>query len=310
MSSLSDLQKQFDYISQLKNSLNTEKPKIFCIGMQNAGKSSLLNALIDDFENKTFSVSDIRETASTKEVPYKNIIYVDTPGIGHSQKDDNTVYDSIINSDMNLFVHNTEGELLEEEVSFLKKIQNGWKNSKEFIDKTIFIISRADLVEPKEIDRLKNRVFIQIEEIFGAKPKIISTSSNDYIQGKTEDELELVKISNIVNLKQDIEKKNLDFKKSRKYKINSLIDKTLAEIENKLLLNNEKIDELENKIKLDKNSIDESLNQTQSTIDNILTRLLKPEGITFKPSKAVFRLRELAKEETWSLIDEVNKKFK
>lgn len=310
MSSLSDLQKQFDYISQLKNSLNTEKPKIFCIGMQNAGKSSLLNALIDDFENKTFSVSDIRETATTKEVPYKNIIYVDTPGIGHSQKDDNTVYDSIINSDMNLFVHNTEGELLEEEVSFLKKIQNGWKNSKEFIDKTIFIISRADLVEPKEIDRLKNRVFIQIEEIFGAKPKIISTSSNDYIQGKTEDELELVKISNIVNLKQDIEKKNLDFKKSRKYKINSLIDKTLAEIENKLLLNNEKIDELENKIKLDKNSIDESLNQTQSTIDNILTRLLKPEGITFKPSKAVFRLRELAKEETWSLIDEVNKKFK
>lgn len=310
MSSLSDLQKQFDYISQLKNSLNTEKPKIFCIGMQNAGKSSLLNALIDDFENKTFSVSDIRETATTKEVPYKNIIYVDTPGIGHSQKDNNTVYDSIINSDMNLFVHNTEGELLEEEVSFLKKIQNGWKNSKEFIDKTIFIISRADLVEPKEIDRLKNRVFIQIEEIFGAKPKIISTSSNDYIQGKTEDELELVKISNIVNLKQDIEKKNLDFKKSRKYKINSLIDKTLAEIENKLLLNNEKIDELENKIKLDKNSIDESLNQTQSTIDNILTRLLKPEGITFKPSKAVFRLRELAKEETWSLIDEVNKKFK
>lgn len=109
MSSLSDLQKQFDYISQLKNSLNTEKPKIFCIGMQNAGKSSLLNALIDDFENKTFSVSDIRETATTKEVPYKNIIYVDTPGIGHSQKDDNTVYDSIINSDMNLFVHNTEG---------------------------------------------------------------------------------------------------------------------------------------------------------------------------------------------------------
>lgn len=310
MSSLSDLQKQFDYISQLKNSLNTEKPKIFCIGMQNAGKSSLLNALIDDFENKTFSVSDIRETATTKEVPYKNIIYVDTPGIGHSQKDDNTVYDSIINSDMNLFVHNTEGELLEEEVSFLKKIQNGWKNSKEFIGKTIFIISRADLVEPKEIDRLKNRVFIQIEEIFGAKPKIISTSSNDYIQGKTEDELELVKISNIVNLKQDIEKKNLDFKKNRKYKINSLIDKTLAEIENKLLLNNEKIDELENKIKLDKNSIDESLNQTQSTIDNILTRLLKLEGITFKPSKAVFRLRELAKEETWSLIDEVNKKFK
>ena len=86
--------------------------------------------------------------------------------------------------------------------------------------------------------------------------------------------------------------------------------KSIAEIENKLLLNNEKIDELENKIKLDKNSIDESLNQTQSTIDNILTRLLKPEGITFKPSKAVFRLRELAKEETWSLIDEVNKKFK
>lgn len=273
MGSLSDFQKQFDYISELKSSLNAEKPKIFCIGMQNAGKSSLLNALIDDFENKTFSVSDIRETANTKEIQYKNIIYVDTPGIGHSQKDNNTVFDSIINSDMNLFVHNTEGELLEEEVSFLKKIQNGWKNSKEFIDKTIFIISRADLVEPKEIDRLKNRVFVQIEEIFGAKPKIISTSSNDYIQGKTEDELELVKISNILELREYIYENKKDIQKNRKYKINSMIKQLIKEINIGLRDFDSEIYNLYNEINTKQKNLFEEKIKIEINIENTFNRL-------------------------------------
>lgn len=273
MGSLSDFQKQFDYISELKSSLNAEKPKIFCIGMQNAGKSSLLNALIDDFENKTFSVSDIRETANTKEIQYKNIIYVDTPGIGHSQKDNNTVYDSIINSDMNLFVHNTEGELLEEEVSFLKKIQNGWKNSKEFINKTIFIISRADLVEPKEIDRLKNRVFIQIEEIFGAKPKIISTSSNDYIQGKTEDELELVKISNILELREYIYENKKDIQKNREHKINSMIKQLIKEINIGLRDFDSEIYNLYNEINTKQKNLFEEKTKIEINIKNTYNRL-------------------------------------
>src|SRR5574344_1417840 len=273
MGSLSDFQKQFDYISELKSSLNAEKPKIFCIGMQNAGKSSLLNALIDDFENKTFSVSDIRETANTKEIQYKNIIYVDTPGIGHSQKDNNTVYDSIINSDMNLFVHNTEGELLEEEVSFLKKIQNGWKNSKEFIDKTIFIISRSDLVEPKEIDRLKNRVFIQIEEILGAKPKIISISSNDYIQGKIEDELELVKISNILELREYIYENKKDIQKNREHKINSMIKQLIKEINIGLRDFDSEIYNLYNEINTKQKNLFEEKTKIEINIKNTYNKL-------------------------------------
>lgn len=281
MSSLSDLQKQFEYISQLKNSLNTEKPKIFCIGMQNAGKSSLLNALIDDFENKTFSVSDIRETATTKEVPYKNIIYVDTPGIGHSQKDDNTVYDSIINSDMNLFVHNTEGELLDEEIRFLKRIQNGWKNSKEFIDKTIFVISRADLAEPKEIHRLKNKIFVQIEEIFDSKPKIISTSSNDYIQGKVEDENELVQVSKIFELRECIYENKKNIQKNREYKINSIIKQLIKEINIRLRNFDLEIENMYSEIKSKKNTLFDEKRKMELIIQNTCNRLQNKINIKY-----------------------------
>ena len=272
MSSMYALEEKYKEILLLKEIFENNIPKISCIGMQNAGKSTLLDALIGDYDKKIFPVSDIRETSTVKEFEYNGILYVDTPGLGYDEKDDKVVYDFIINSDINLFVHNTEGELIKTEVDFLKKIQENWENVEDFINKTIFVISRKDYVEVSDLKRLEERISKQIEDIFNIGAKIVSVSSKDYIEGKQEDEEELIESSNIYLLDKEIKKIDLDLD-ARKYKLQSEMDKLIKEIDFVVENNNKKISELDYKISNKKSSMDKDKEIAEDTIKNILNRL-------------------------------------
>ena len=272
MSSMYALEEKYKEILLLKEIFENNIPKISCIGMQNAGKSTLLDALIGDYDKKIFPVSDIRETSTVKEFEYNGILYVDTPGLGYDEKDDKVVYDFIINSDINLFVHNTEGELIKTEVDFLKKIQENWENVEDFINKTIFVISRKDYVEVSDLKKLEERISKQIEDIFNIGAKIVSVSSKDYIEGKQEDEEELIESSNIYLLEKEIKKIDLDLD-ARKYKLKFEMDKLIKEIDFVVENNNKKISELDYKISNKKSSMDKDKEIAEDTIKNILNRL-------------------------------------
>lgn len=272
MSSMYALEEKYKEILLLKEIFENNIPKISCIGMQNAGKSTLLDALIGDYDKKIFPVSDIRETSTVKEFEYNGILYVDTPGLGYDEKDDKVVYDFIINSDINLFVHNTEGELIKTEVDFLKKIQENWENVEDFINKTIFVISRKDYVEVSDLKRLEERISKQIKDIFNIGAKIVSVSSKDYIEGKQEDEEELIESSNIYLLEKEIKKIDLDLD-ARKYKLKFEMDKLIKEIDFVVENNNKKISELDYKISNKKSSMDKDKEIAEDTIKNILNRL-------------------------------------
>lgn len=272
MSSMYALEEKYKEILLLKEIFENNIPKISCIGMQNAGKSTLLDALIGDYDKKIFPVSDIRETSTVKEFEYNGILYVDTPGLGYDEKDYKVVYDFIINSDINLFVHNTEGELIKTEVDFLKKIQENWENVEDFINKTIFVISRKDYVEVSDLKRLEERISKQIEDIFNIGAKIVSVSSKDYIEGKQEDEEELIESSNIYLLEKEIKKIDLDLD-ARKYKLKFEMDKLIKEIDFVVENNNKKISELDYKISNKKSSMDKDKEIAEDTIKNILNRL-------------------------------------
>ena len=272
MSSMYALEEKYKEILLLKEIFENNIPKISCIGMQNAGKSTLLDALIGDYDKKIFPVSDIRETSTVKEFEYNGILYVDTPGLGYDEKDDKVVYDFIINSDINLFVHNTEGELIKTEVDFLKKIQENWENVEDFINKTIFVISRKDYVEVSDLKKLEERISKQIEDIFNIGAKIVSVSSKDYIEGKQEDEEELIESSNIYLLEKEIKKIDLDLD-ARKYKLKFEMDKLIKEIDFVVENNNKKISELDYKISNKKSSMDKDKEIAENTIKNILNRL-------------------------------------
>ena len=192
-------------IETLKKSISNQLISITCMGLYNHGKSSLLNALIKDFDEKTFKTADIRETTENKSFEYRNINYIDTPGLNADEYDDKRVFDAVKESDINLFVHRiTTGEFVEKEIEFLNKIKDNWGNPLDFINRTIFVLSMVDEVnDDNDIDLAINKMNNQINEIFQTKPLIIPISVTRYKKGNIENKNILIKKSNL-GLLEDI----------------------------------------------------------------------------------------------------------
>lgn len=203
-------------INVLKNSIVNQLINVTCMGLYNHGKSSLLNALIKDFDGKTFKTADVRETITNKSFEYGNINYIDTPGLNAEEYDDKRVYDAVKESDINLFVHTvTTGAFVEKEIEFLNKIKNHWKNPKEFINRTIFVLSRVDKIEnEKDIDLAIDKMNNQIYQIFNINPLIIPVSATRYIKGNLENKNILIKKSKLELLENTINELIEKFKPS------------------------------------------------------------------------------------------------
>jgi len=272
-------QPDIESLKNLQKAMIDNQITITCIGLYNHGKSTLLNVLIKDFEFKTFKTADARETTHNKSVIYNNIKYVDTPGLNAKEEDDKKVMEAIQNSDITLFVHTaTTGELNKKEVEFLEKIQEHWSNSQEFIDRTIFILSRIDNIEAYEdIRGTSNRIKEQIADIFSCNCLIAPVSAMDYKDGMIENENELIIESNIKELENLIdilskESREVIFKTKQKRveqklnelatKLNKIVERNKAKI-TVLKKEQKKIDEA---FKLD-------IKKIESTLKSMYTRL-------------------------------------
>ena len=180
--------------------------KITCLGLLNHGKSSLLNALVDDSKNETFKVSDGRETRKSKEVNFSDFSYVDTPGLNADNEDNSMALEAIKVSDINLFCHNPNtGGLNQAEKYFLEYISTNWENPAKFLNSTIFVFTNMDKIDAQNLELVKAEITNQIERIFSSNDfKIISVSSKYYKDGLAEDVEVLKEKSNIKNLKKEI----------------------------------------------------------------------------------------------------------
>ena len=180
--------------------------KITCLGLLNHGKSSLLNALVDDSKNETFKVSDGRETRKNKEVKFSDFSYVDTPGLNADNEDNSMALEAIKVSDINLFCHNPNtGGLNQAEKYFLEYISTNWENPAKFLNSTIFVFTNMDKIDAQNLELVKAEITNQIERIFSSNDfKIISVSSKYYKDGLAEDVEVLKEKTNIKNLKKEI----------------------------------------------------------------------------------------------------------
>ena len=180
--------------------------KITCLGLLNHGKSSLLNALVDDSKNETFKVSDGRETRKNKEVNFSDFSYVDTPGLNADNEDNSMALEAIKISDINLFCHNPNtGGLNQAEKYFLEYISTNWENPATFLNSTIFVFTNMDKIDSQNLELVEAEITNQIERIFSSNDfKIISVSSKYYKDGLAEDVEVLKEKSNIKNLKKEI----------------------------------------------------------------------------------------------------------
>jgi len=263
----------------MKKAMDKTQANVTCVGLYNHGKSTLLNVLIDDFEYKTFKTADARETTHNKSIIHNDIEYVDTPGLNAKVEDDKKVIKAIQNSDITLFVHTiTTGEFNEVEIKFLDNIKKYWKNPQEFIERTIFVLSRIDNISNGEdIERTSNRMKEQIKDIFHTDCVIIAVSSTDYVDGMLDNEAELISESNIENLKEEIrlksEKSVVEIKKTKIERFEKKYRDLYQKLNSKLKLNQTKIKQLQEEKKRKDIELKNDISKIENTLKSMYSRI-------------------------------------
>ncbi len=267
--------KDIAQLESLKVATELDKVVVTCMGLYNHGKSTLLNALINDCEQTTFKTADIRETTKNKAVEQENIIFVDTPGLNATENDDKRVMDAIKESDINLFVHTvTTGEFTEKEIEFFHKVQKNWKNPQEFLERTIFVLSRIDKAnDDNDVEVVEKRMREQIKNIFSSDSRFISVSALRYINGMKNDQKIIVKKSNLNQLNKLIEGLRLQYlpeiKETRKLRLQKYYDELLKIFNARLQEDSLQLTEL----KRVRKNIQKDIKRTEATLEQKYEKL-------------------------------------
>jgi GTP-binding protein EngB required for normal cell division len=196
-----------EFKNYINNKLNNFKPTLMVYGTYNAGKSTLINALLGKKEAKT---GDAPETSKIEEYDWNGYIIYDTPGINAPIEHEKITNEHLKKCEIILFVISNDGSF-EEEYIYKKIIEIINMNKKLIIilnnKKGIELYSEEAI---KEINKLDQNL-LEIgkkENIENISEKIYATIIIDALlalDGKLEQDEELIKESNILLLEKYIE---------------------------------------------------------------------------------------------------------
>lgn len=195
-----------NYIAK-KSKLSDETLRISVCGVYNAGKSSLLNVLVGEFqeEAEAFKTGSARVTTSVSKKHIGNIIYIDTPGIDGAEQDDETAWSGILNSDYLVYAHRLQAaELQQQEINFLKSLKNRVYRLK---DRLALIITQIDEIADETDSAIREKSILDaFDSVVGFKPQTtFLVSSRRFATGTTQGKPSLIRHSRIPNLKSWIE---------------------------------------------------------------------------------------------------------
>lgn len=213
-------QEYADRLHAVQNRQHDNIVKIVNTGMVSSGKSSLYNILINSDQEEFFPTGAARTTTKASYYDYKNISYIDTPGIDVRNEDDALAYDTIIGADIILMIHNIRtGPLNKSEVDWLNRITRGMSSVEMCLSRIVFVLSWKDTREKDEdytelVENIKKQVF----EIVGGEIPFYEVSSKKYLQGAAKDKEVLVKKSGIVELRQYLEAYADEYIRNKEYR--------------------------------------------------------------------------------------------
>lgn len=239
---------EIEKVRKQADNINSSDVKVVVLGLYNHGKSTLLNQLIGDYENKTFSVSDIRETRKEKILKKDNIIYIDTPGLNAEDCDTTEALKNIDSYDIYLYVHKiTTGSLQNNESIILSKLSE-CVGVKEFLSSCIFVLTCAGEANDNDAKKSAEQFRIDLGKVFrlydASDIDIVLVDSKSYSKGKLENKTLLAKKGGIDNLFKNIisrQHSNL-LKERRKQKLINVSEYLITQI-------NEVIEPIDNEIK-------------------------------------------------------------
>lgn len=217
---------QFEEIAAKKSHL---KPVYVAYGLMNSGKSSLLNILTNNIELEFFKTNDIRETTENKEFDGEQYIFIDTPGLDANHQDDAQAASGVRQADIVLFVHQPQGELEANEISFLQKLVSSFgEHASKHI---IIVLTKADKEDAMKIDAIARRIAEQCDAELNFFPSIFKVSNSRYRAGKLKSQDVLLERSSIPELVAHLNNISEKAMSSRRQRMQDEVSALLAMIE-------------------------------------------------------------------------------
>lgn len=192
------------FSSQLHDRLENKKPRIMVYGVYNAGKSTLLNALMGREEAK---VSDRPETSTITPYSWNGYTLLDTPGIDAPEADEKMARNEINRSDVILFVVASGGAIEESKT---------WEELVDILNrdrKVMLILNNKAGLDPESEDyqRTADKFRKNLQDIAINKkipslklPVICLVDARTALLGKLENERELLEISGMLDLERNL----------------------------------------------------------------------------------------------------------
>lgn len=239
----------------IKGRADNQIVKIVNTGMVSSGKSSLYNVLIDSIESEYFLTGAARTTTVSNFYDVKNISYIDTPGIDVKSEDDALAFNTIMEADIIMMIHNINtGPLVRSEVDWLEKIIQKMSSVEICKSRLIFVCTWKDTIEKDDdyqdiISDVKNAVF----KIIGEEIPFFEVSVKKYLDGKKKDKDVLVEKSGINELRNYLERYSVEYLQKKNEMDNVELVGLLKEIQGILLdekkSKNEEIKSISNRIR-------------------------------------------------------------
>lgn len=194
-----DLETFRNVCNDVSQKLSDCKPTMMLYGVYNAGKSTLVNAL---FGEELAGVSDKPETSKITRYEFRGNIIYDTPGLNAPEEHEKVTMEHYKKCDMILFVLDTISGFEEQYI---------YDRIKEIVDdkKPLIIVlnDKAGLgLDSKEIQHVRQKIQINLAKVFpnGYSPLLVSIHAKSALKGEIENKQNLLKSSNIDELKHAI----------------------------------------------------------------------------------------------------------
>ena len=184
---------RFNYLEKADSN-----PCVAVFGKYNHGKSTLLNALIN--QNGYFKASDIRETQKNKAFldQKNNLTWLDTPGLDsdvHGKDDFEANKGAFVSADIVLIIHTLKaGELDKDEVAHIKRLLSASKN-----DNKLLVLTQIDETNLEQQEQAVKRIKEQLPHF-----EPILVSAKRYLTGVGKKQPQLMARSGIPELTQKI----------------------------------------------------------------------------------------------------------
>lgn len=186
---------------------NNDTIKIVNTGMVSSGKSSLFNVLIDSTDKEHFPTGAARTTKLADAFDYKNISFIDTPGFDVRDEDDEIAFNTIMEADIIMIIHNIKtGPLNRSEVEWIERIANHMVDARMCQERMIFVSTWKDAREKDEdYDSIIKDIKKQLKTIIKGNIPFFEVSVKKYLTGVTKNKDVLKESSNIPKLQNYIE---------------------------------------------------------------------------------------------------------